>query len=281
MIHRLLHVSLSFALVTSTCSLAVIGCGDAATESLDGQANAATADDPHGSDEASFPPPNDDPALGGDIDADLDPAEPDPEAAEDIEVAQINSTQSSGGSCVRGGFYCGGDKMTGNARTLYRCNGPGTPTLIKVCKAGCSVNPGRDDSCKVAPGTRVAAPVPGRVVTYPFGVRNSRYAAGYHTGDDYAAPVGSSAVAIRGGTVRWSNDYGGAYGKWIGLDADNGRTYVYCHLSARAVSAGTRVVAGQRLGRVGATGNVTGPHLHFEDHPRGPFVYAQVRKPSW
>jgi murein DD-endopeptidase MepM/ murein hydrolase activator NlpD len=67
----------------------------------------------------------------------------------------------------------------------------------------------------------------------------------------------------------------------MGLDAANGRTYVYCHLSSRAFAAGTKVVAGQRIGRVGATGNVTGPHLHFEDHPRGRFVYAQVRKPSW
>lgn len=128
---------------------------------------------------------------------------------------------------------------------------------------------------------KIASPVPGKVVTYPFGVKNPRYAAGYHTGEDYAAPVGASAVAVRGGTIRWSNDNGGAYGKWIGLDADNGRTYVYCHLSSRTVSSGTKVVAGQLLGKVGATGNVTGPHLHFEDHPLGPFVYAKVRKPTW
>ena len=86
---------------------------------------------------------------------------------------------------------------------------------------------------------------------------------------------------MRGGTIRWSNDNGGAYGKWLGLDADNGRTYVYCHLSNRLVTAGTKVVAGQLLAKTGATGNVTGPHLHFEDHPLGPFVYGKVRKPVW
>lgn len=129
--------------------------------------------------------------------------------------------------------------------------------------------------------SRVASPVPGRRVTYPYGVRSSRYQAGFHTGQDYAAPTGTRVVAVRSGRIRWSNNNGGAYGRWIGLDADNGRTYVYCHLSSRAVAAGTRVSAGQTIGKVGASGNVTGPHLHFEDHPKGPFRYAQVRKPAW
>ena len=182
---------------------------------------------------------------------------------------------------MRGGFYCGGDKLSGDPRTLYRCNRPSAPTVVHRCAAGCSVNPGRDDSCKAVPGARAASPVPGKGVTYAYGVRNRRYAAGFHTGQDYATPTGSKAVAVRSGTVRWSNDNGGAYGRWMGVDADNGRTYVYCHLSKRLVASGTRVVAGQLIARTGATGNVTGPHLHFEDHPKGPFVYAQVRKPSW
>lgn len=128
---------------------------------------------------------------------------------------------------------------------------------------------------------RADSPVPGKVVTYPFGVKNSRYAAGYHTGEDYAAAVGLDVVAVRAGKIVWSNDNGGAYGKWMGLEADNGRTYVYCHLSTRLLSSGATVTAGQKIGKVGATGNVTGPHLHFEDHPNGPFKYAQVRKPEW
>ncbi|MFD7702807.1 peptidoglycan DD-metalloendopeptidase family protein [Streptomyces caelestis] len=132
-----------------------------------------------------------------------------------------------------------------------------------------------------ASGGRAASPVPGHHVTYRFGVKNPRYKAGYHTGDDYAAPEGAPVVAVRNGTVRWSNANGGAYGHWIGLQTDSGRIYVYCHLSQRGVAPGQSVRAGQKIGKVGRSGNVTGPHLHFEDHPVGPFVYAQCRKPSW
>jgi murein DD-endopeptidase MepM/ murein hydrolase activator NlpD len=131
-----------------------------------------------------------------------------------------------------------------------------------------------------AAAARVASPVPGYGISYPYGVKNPRYAAGYHTGDDYASPTGSKVVAVLDGTIAWSNNNGGAYGTWIGLRATNGRDYVYCHLSVRSVSTGAKVVAGQKLGEVGATGNVTGPHLHFEDRPKGG-GYGQVRKPTW
>ncbi|TJZ44221.1 hypothetical protein FCH28_31570 [Streptomyces piniterrae] len=130
-------------------------------------------------------------------------------------------------------------------------------------------------------GGRVSSPVPGHGINYAYGVQNARYQAGYHTGDDYAAPVGTTVVAVRDGVIKWSDGQGGAYGNWIGLQADNGRVYVHCHLSRRDVQPGQRVKAGQRLGKVGSTGNVTGPHLHFEDHPAGPFRYGHDRKPAW
>ncbi|ASZ10916.1 M23 family metallopeptidase [Chitinophaga pendula] len=131
-----------------------------------------------------------------------------------------------------------------------------------------------------AAAARVSSPVPGYSVTYRYGIKNPKYAAGYHTGDDYAAPVGTKVIAVRNGTIAWSNNNGGAYGRWIGLRADNGRDYIYCHLSVRSVSMGAKVTAGQKLGEVGATGNVTGPHLHFEDRPKGG-GYGNDRKPTW
>jgi hypothetical protein len=51
-------------------------------------------------------------------------------------------------TCVVGGLYCGGDKLSGNKNTLYRCNAEGRGDVVKVCSKGCSVNPGSDDSCK-------------------------------------------------------------------------------------------------------------------------------------
>ena len=89
-----------------------------------------------------------------------------------------------------------------------------------------------------ATAAKVASPVPGYGVTYAYGIIDPRYAAGYHTGNDYAAPKGKKVVAVLDGTIAWSNNNGGAYGTWIGLRATNGRDYVYCHLSVRSVSTG-------------------------------------------
>ena len=88
-------------------------------------------------------------------------------------------------------------------------------------------------------------------------------------------------VAVRNGTVAWSNGNGGAYGQWIGLHADNGHVYTYCHLSQRQVKDGQKVTAGQQLGKVGATGNATGPHLHFEMSKGSSWSYGNVAKPVW
>lgn len=128
---------------------------------------------------------------------------------------------------------------------------------------------------------RVSSPVPGYGVTYPYGAVDSRYAAGYHTGVDYTAPVGKAVVAVLDGEIVWANDQGGAYGRWLGLRA-NGRDYVYCHLDAIHVGAtvGAQVKAGQIIGFVGQSGNATGPHLHLEDRPAGG-GYGSEREPKW
>lgn len=130
-------------------------------------------------------------------------------------------------------------------------------------------------------GVRPSSPVPGYGVNYPYGVRNSNYAAGFHTGEDRAAPTGTPVVAVRSGKIVVSNGGGGAYGNWIQLLADNGRVYMYAHLSSRSVSPGQSVKAGQQLGRVGTTGNSTGPHLHFEMSKGSTWRYGYVQKPTW
>jgi murein DD-endopeptidase MepM/ murein hydrolase activator NlpD len=84
-----------------------------------------------------------------------------------------------------------------------------------------------------------------------------------HTGIDVAAPVGAPIRAAAAGTVTFAGVRGG-YGNLIIIDHGGGRETSYAHNSANAVSAGDRVSAGARIGAVGATGQVTGPHLHFE-----------------
>lgn len=59
-----------------------------------------------------------------------------------------SGTTNGGSTCVVGGAYCGGDKVSGDKNTLFRCTGSGAPTKIRKCTRGCSVNSGRDDSCK-------------------------------------------------------------------------------------------------------------------------------------
>ena len=129
------------------------------------------------------------------------------------------------------------------------------------------------------PPYTVAMPVATGSVGYAYGTKDSGYKAGFHTGQDFKADTGVDWLAVWGGVAR-RKPYDAAYGNWMVLEADNGRDYLYCHGSAITVKDGERVVQGQSIGKVGSTGNATGPHLHFEDRPRGG-GYGNVRKPSW
>jgi murein DD-endopeptidase MepM/ murein hydrolase activator NlpD len=134
--------------------------------------------------------------------------------------------------------------------------------------------------CLVIDQTHSTSPVPSKVVTTAFGVKGS-WAAGYHTGVDYACPIGSKVVATRSGTVV-AGDWGSAYGKHVILQSNdaNGRVirHLYAHLNSKAVSIGATVKAGQEIGKSGNTGRVTGPHLHYEERI-SPFAYKNHRKP--
>ncbi|MFE7430303.1 transglycosylase family protein [Streptomyces sp. NPDC057545] len=93
--------------------------------------------------------------------------------------------------------------------------------------------------------------------------RAGAWASGYHTGVDFPVPTGTSVKAIDSGTVV-SAGWAGAYGYQVVIRHADGKYSQYAHLSALHVREGRHVSAGQRIARSGSTGNVTGPHLHFE-----------------
>ena len=99
-----------------------------------------------------------------------------------------------------------------------------------------------------------------------------------HSGIDIAAPNGTPVKAPADGEVIYDGWLRG-YGRVIGLNHGRGFSTLYAHLSASLVKEGQEVKAGAVIGRVGRTGNVTGPHLHFEVRvygtPENPIKYIK------
>lgn len=100
--------------------------------------------------------------------------------------------------------------------------------------------------------------------------------ADFHTGVDMYVPDGTAVKASCGGTVTFAG-WNGGYGYCIDISHGNGLTTRYGHLSSIEVSVGQTVTQGQRIALSGHTGNVTGPHLHFEvllwGNSQNPFNY--------
>ncbi|MEU8982953.1 M23 family metallopeptidase [Streptomyces sp. NPDC048309] len=111
-------------------------------------------------------------------------------------------------------------------------------------------------------------PTSSYTLTSRFGEAGSMWSSGYHTGLDFAAPTGTLIKAIHSATVTEAG-WAGAYGYRTILTLDDGTELWFCHQSSISVSVGQKVATGDVIGRVGATGNVTGPHLHLEVHPGG------------
>lgn len=107
------------------------------------------------------------------------------------------------------------------------------------------------------------SPVIGYRLTGRFGDTSSMWSSGVHTGLDFAAPSGTPIRSIAAGVVKQAS-YEGAYGYKTVVTLPDGGEVWYCHQSRLGVRAGQRLAAGQVLGYVGATGNVTGAHVHVE-----------------
>lgn len=107
-------------------------------------------------------------------------------------------------------------------------------------------------------------PLSGRL-TSRFGMRAHPIFGGIrrHSGIDVAAATGSPVVAPAAGTVTYSGWRGG-YGLLVEVDHGGGVRTRFGHLSRLLVMPGQAVLGGQMVGLVGATGNATGAHLHYE-----------------
>ncbi|MFB6841830.1 M23 family metallopeptidase [Streptomyces sp. NPDC056361] len=106
------------------------------------------------------------------------------------------------------------------------------------------------------------APVSPYLFTGYYGQRGA-WSRGYHTRQDFAVPTGTAVRAVGPGRVVRAG-YGRSYGYEVVIRHPDGRYTQYAHLSGIDVARGQSVSGGQRIARSGATGRVTGPHLHFE-----------------
>ncbi|MER6028177.1 M23 family metallopeptidase [Streptomyces sp. NPDC001851] len=106
-------------------------------------------------------------------------------------------------------------------------------------------------------------PIANSYVSTGYQASSSLWSSGHHTGIDFHAASGTPVHAVGMGTVV-STGWGGAYGNEIVIRMADGMYTQYGHLSSIGVTVGQQVTPGQQIGLSGATGNVTGPHLHFE-----------------
>ena len=105
-------------------------------------------------------------------------------------------------------------------------------------------------------------------IASPFGPRGTAF----HPGIDLPGPLGTPVGAAAPGRVIFAALDWGGYGNLVEVAHGRGVVSMYAHLSAFSVRVGQFVSTGTRVGRVGSSGEATGPHLHFEVRVRGAAV---------
>lgn len=108
----------------------------------------------------------------------------------------------------------------------------------------------------------MGSPIAGKTPSTPYKKLGKWWSKGYHTGVDYAVPVGTDVLAVADGVIDPAT-WGKSYGTQLVQKLDGGY-FIYAHLSKALVKPGDKVKEGQVIAKSGNTGNSTGPHLHAE-----------------
>ena len=184
-------------------------------------------------------------------------------------VGKIASSVFSFGKKILGAGLiaagAGGEVFTGGASTAAVIAGMG---LIGSGggTSGFGASFGAKGGSKGTSSGGPQSPLPGQSVTTNYGASGPMWqgtASNKHTGQDYAAPTGTKVQVVADGVVI-DEGLGSDYGVYVQVDHMDGYQSIYGHLRSKKVKMGDSVKKGQVIGEVGATGNVTGPHLHFE-----------------
>lgn len=117
-------------------------------------------------------------------------------------------------------------------------------------------------------------------VTSLFGYRRIFGSLDFHSGIDVAIPTGTPLYAGDGGKVVFAGRNGSSYGVFVRIDHGNGFETIYAHMSRVSVEVGDLVNKGDLIGYSGATGRVTGPHVHYEFHLNGEAVNPKNYLPA-
>ena len=228
--------------------------------------------------------------------------------------AKLNETKSSfrgileawkygvaHGGMLGGAFYALGAKhIINNKKLMAKANGMSEDEFTEYLKKFSSGSSGNSNSQQnstadpsnpdgttpdnSAPGENTVDgflwPVPGvSRISSPFGPRICPFhGREIHSGIDIAAGSGKSIIASRAGKVVAAGP-SGSYGNFTQIEHDNGYMTCYAHQSKILVTQGQNVSQGQEIGKVGSTGNSTGPHLHFEVR-KSPFARADAQDPT-
>jgi murein DD-endopeptidase MepM/ murein hydrolase activator NlpD len=109
----------------------------------------------------------------------------------------------------------------------------------------------------------LSSPVSGGLTSASYGDKGKIWNGGKHTGNDYPCPIGTDVRATMDGVV-YNDNPTSEYGKTVQIDHGNGYQTLFGHLSKVLVSNGQQVKKGDVIGKSGDTGNVDGPHVHYE-----------------